>query len=141
MVMRNPFWRLKSLPWVILLQAAGLVVLLATVADLLLAQVFGVVARGLPGALLPLLQLVMLVLPVAAGFGMGALGLLVLERLFRQIHLDTAVLWALVPCLVLVLFLKRFLPVPTFLVTVGYAQLVGSILGIFVTGKRHWRRW
>lgn len=139
--MRNPFWRLKSLPWAALVQVAGLVVLLATAADLLLALGFGVLTRGLAGPLLPFLRLLLLVLPLGAGFGMGALALVVVERLFRQIYLDTAVLWALVPCIVLVLFLKGFLPIPGFLVTVGYPQLVGTILGIFVTGKRHWRRW
>jgi hypothetical protein len=139
--MRNPFWRLKSLPWASLLQAAGLAVLFATAADLLLAQAFDMLTRALAGPLLPVLRLVLLVLPLAAGFGMGALGIVVLERLFSNIYLDTAVLWALVPCIVLVLFLKGVVPIPAFLVSVGYPQLVGSILGIFVTGKRHWRRW
>jgi len=139
--MRNPFWRLKSLPWASLLQVAGLAVLLATAADLLLAQAFGMLTRGLAGPLLPFLRLVLLVLPLAAGFGIGALGILILERLFTNLYIDTGTLWALVPCIVLVLFLKNFLPLPTFLVSVGYPQLVGSILGIFVVGKRHWRRW
>lgn len=139
--MRNPFWRLKSLPWSVLLQVAALVALLATAADLLLAQVVSVLTQGLAGPLLPFLRLIILVLPFAAGFAMGALGILILERLFRQIYLDTAVLWALVPCILLMLFLKSFLPIPAFLVMVSYPQLVGTILGIFVVGKRHWRRW
>ena len=139
--MRNPFWRLKSLPWASLLQAAALVVLLATAADLVMAQAIGTLIQGVAGPLLPFLRVLLLALPLAAGFGMGALGIVVLERLFRQIHLDTAVLWALVPCIAILLFFKGFLPVPQFLVSVGYPQLVGSILGVFVVGKRHWRRW
>ena len=139
--MRNPFWRLKSLPWASLLQVAGLAVLLATAADLLLAQAFGILIQGLAGPLLPFLRLVMLVLPLAAGFGIGALGIVILERLFTNLYLDTGTLWGLVPCIVLVLFMKGLVPIPSFLVSVGYPQLVGSILGIFVVGKRHWRRW
>jgi hypothetical protein len=139
--MRNPFWRLKSLPWASLLQVAGLAVLLATAADLLLAQAFGILVQGLAGPLLPFLRLVMLALPLVAGFGIGALGVVILERLFTNLHIDTGTLWALVPCIVLVLFMKDFVPIPSFLVSVGYPQLVGSILGIFVVGKRHWRRW
>ena len=139
--MRNPFWRLKSLPWASLLQVAGLAVLLATAADLLLAQAFGILVQGLAGPLLPFLRLVMLVLPLAAGFGIGALGIVILERLFSNLYLDTGTLWGLVPCIVLVLFMKGLVPIPSFLVSVGYPQLVGSILGIFVVGKRHWRRW
>jgi hypothetical protein len=138
--MRNPFWRLKSLPWAALLQVAALVVLLVTAADLLFAQAFNFLTRGLQGPLIPFLELVFMVLPLAAGFGMGALAVVVLERLFRDIYIDTAVLWALVPCLVLLLLVKNFLPIPAFLITVGYPQLVGSILGIFVVGKRYWRR-
>ena len=83
----------------------------------------------------------MLVLPLGAGFGIGALGIVILERLFANLYIDTGTLWALVPCIVLVLFLKEFLPIPSFLVSVGYPQLVGTIVGIFVIGKRHWRRW
>ncbi len=97
--------------------------------------------QSLAGPLVPLIRLLFLVLPLAAGFAMGTLGIVILERLFSNIYIDTSVLWALVPCVVLVLFLKGFLPIPTFLVTVGYPQLVGTILGIFVVGKSHWRRW
>ena len=139
--MRNPFWRLKSLPWASLLQVAGLAVLLATAADLLLAQAFGILVQGLAGPLLPFLRLVMLVLPLAAGFGIGALGIVILERLLSNLYLDTGTLWGLVPCIVLVLFMKGLVPIPRSLASVGYPQLVGSILGIFVVGKRHWRRW
>ncbi|MGF1569998.1 MAG: hypothetical protein ACFCVD_18335 [Nodosilinea sp.] len=139
--MRNPFWRLKSLPWAILLQAAGLVVLIATAGDILLGQLLNRLLGGAPAPLLPLVRLTLVVLPLAAGFAMGALAIVVMERVFRNIYLDTGVLWALVPCVALVLFVKGFLPIPSFFVVMGYTQVVGVLLGIFVTGKRHWRRW
>lgn len=139
--MRNPFGRLRSLPWAILLQVALVAVAIATAADLLLAQGLTLLMDGVGQGLLPLLQLLFMVLPLAAGFGLGALALAVLERWFNRVYLDTGVLWALVPCLALVLYAKKFLPIPSVLVTPSYTVLVGVLLGIFVTGKRHWRRW
>jgi hypothetical protein len=139
--MRNPFWRLKSLPWAILLQVALVAVAIATAADLLLAQGLALLLGNAGEGLLPLLRVLLAVLPIAAGFGLGALALTILERWFRQIYLDTGVLWALVPCVALVLFAKNFLPIPALLVTPDYPTIVGVLLGIFVVGKRHWRRW
>jgi hypothetical protein len=114
-------------------------VAIATLADILLA--LGLVwlitsLGGQPSSLIPLL---LLVLSVAAGFAIGALAIVVMERAFRQISLYTGVLWALVACLALVLFLRGFLPIPALVVSMGYNQLVGILLGVFITGKRHWR--
>ncbi|HSM83067.1 MAG TPA: hypothetical protein VLS96_15355 [Nodosilinea sp.] len=140
-MMRNPFWRLKSLPWAILLQVALATVAIATAADLLLAQGLTLLLANAGPGLAPLLQLVFMALPIAAGFGLGALGLTILERWFSSIYIDTGVLWALVPCLGLVVFLKGLLPIPTALVALSYPLVVGVLLGVFVVGKRHWRRW
>ncbi len=139
--MRNPLSRLKSLPWVILFQVALAAVAIATAADLLLAQGLALLLGGVGSGLLPLMQLLFLVLPVAAGFGIGALGLTILERWFTSVYIETGVLWALVACLALVIFVKGFLPIPTFLVSMAYPLVVGVLLGVFVVGKRHWRRW
>lgn len=139
--MRDPLWRLKSLPWITLLQAAGLAVALATLADILLVQVLNQLLGGVTGGLMPIVQMLLLVLPVAVGFGIGALTLVIMERVFPRIYLDTATLWGLVPCVALVLLLRGTLPIPGFFVAMGYPQLVGVLLGLFITGKRHWRRW
>ncbi|MGB3308601.1 MAG: hypothetical protein WBG32_04920 [Nodosilinea sp.] len=140
--MRNPFWRLKSLPWVILLQVALAAVAIATLADLLLAQGLALLLANVGSGLMPLMQLLFLVLPIVAGFAIGALALTVLERWFSsRVYIDTGVLWALVACVALVLFVKGFLPIPAALVSMSYPLVVGVLLGIFVVGKRHWRRW
>lgn len=139
--MRNPLWRLKSLPWIPLLQNALLTVLLATVLDIalifMLAALFNVWPEGssivLAGGIAQLL------LQFAAAGGIGALAVVLMERLFRHVILDAAVLWALVGCLVLVLFIKNLLPIPTWLVGLSYVQFVGMLLGLFSQGRRHWR--
>lgn len=140
--MRNPFWRLKSLPWVILLQVALAAVAIATLADLLLAQGLALLLANVGSGLMPLMQLLFMVLPIIAGFVVGALALTILERWFSsRVYIDTGVLWALVPCIALVLVVKGVLPIPAALVTMSYPLIVGVLLGIFVVGKRHWRRW
>lgn len=134
--MRDPLWRLKRLPWPILLQDASFTILIATALDnlLILALAF---SGGLALINLPLLNML---LPFAAAVGIGALAVVLMERIYRHILLDTAVLWALVPCLALVLILKSLIPqIPTLFVSLSYPQLVGMVLGIFLNSKRHWR--
>jgi hypothetical protein len=139
--MRNPLWRLKSLPWIPLLQNAGLTVLLATVLDVALWFILGALFRVWPEGTSLVLQggIVQLLLVFAAAGGVGALAVILMERVFRQVILDAAVLWALVGCLVLVLFIKGLLPIPSLLVGLSHVQFVGMLLGLFSQGRRHWR--
>lgn len=139
--MRNPLWRLKSLPWIPLIQNALLTVLLATVLDIalvfLLRGLFSVWPQG-TNAILQGGIVVLLLQFVAAG-GIGALAVILMERVFRHVMLDTATLWALVGCLALVLFVKSLLPMPILLVGLSYIQFVGMLLGLFSQGRSHWR--
>lgn len=131
--MRDPLWRLKRLPWLILLQDALLAVLIATACEYLLI-VLGVVN------LYRLMPLLSMLLPFAAAVGVGALAVMLMERLFRNVLLDTATLWALVPCLALAILIKEAIPqAPTFLIYLSYTQLVGLLLGISIKGRRYWR--
>ncbi|NJO11492.1 MAG: hypothetical protein HC873_19740 [Leptolyngbyaceae cyanobacterium SL_1_1] len=69
---------------------------------------------------------------------MGALAVFILERFYtRQLLITTSVLWALVPCLALLLGLVSLLPVPKFFMGMDYVRLVGVILGIFWRGRRY----
>lgn len=138
--MRNPFWRLKTLPWAILFQNALLTVFIATLLDIALFGFTVLLSNQFQqGSLIPGGGVgVTLVVLVAAG-GIGALSVILMERLFRRVILDTATLWALVACLGIVLFGKSFLPVPTFLVSISRLQLIGIILGLFAQGRPYWR--
>lgn len=139
LAMRDPLSRLKTIPWLILLQNAALSVLAATALDLVLLQALSWLPRNGIAGLLPLLQLLFVALPFLAGFGIGGLALKLMERIFSQVYLDTATLWGMVPCLALALGLKGLLPIPGLIVGLSYPQVVGVVLGIFLTGKRHWR--
>lgn len=139
--MRDPLRRLKTLPWVILLQNAALTVLIAAVLDFIFVLLFTQLPESLfSGGLSVLFRLLFLVLPLLAMAGVGALSVVLMERFFRGVYLNTAVLWALVPCIALMLFLKGLLPnLPQALVGLSYSQIIGVVLGIFLKGKRHWR--
>ena len=76
--MRNPLWRLKTLPWGILLQNALLTVLLASLLDILLLLLLRGMARlGITQVLPGGIGLTLLLL-IAAG-GVGALAVILME--------------------------------------------------------------
>lgn len=139
--MRDPLWRVKTLPWIPLIQNALLTVLLATVLDIALLFLVAGLANVWPQGSSAVLQggLVGLLLRFAVAGGIGALAVILMERVFRYVRLDAATLWALVGCLALVLFVKSLLPIPAFLVGLSYIQFVGMMLGLFSQGRSHWR--
>lgn len=138
--MRDPWRQLKTLPWLVLLQNAALAVAIAAGLDLLLVQLFlRLPSRALESSAF-LLNLLFIVLPFLAAMGLGALSVVLMERWFQSVYLNTATLWALVPCLALMLFIKGLLPiVPALLIGLSYTHVVGMVLGIFFRGKRYWR--
>jgi len=139
--MRDPLWRVKTLPWIPLIQNALLTVLLATVLDVALLFWVAGLSNVWPQGTSAALQggLVGLLLQFMVAWGIGVLAVILMERVFRQVRLDAATLWALVGCLVLVLFVKSLLPIPAFLVGLSYLQFVGLMLGLFSQGRSHWR--
>lgn len=133
--MRDPLWRLKTLPWLVLLQAAALTVVAASLLDLLLAIALlnlpqpPTFLNGISGLLLVLL---------AAG-GIGVLAVTVMETIFARVLLNQGVLWALLVCMALFLWLRQWVPVPAVLVGLSYYQFVGMMVGLFSKGRRYWR--
>ncbi len=136
--MTDPLRRLKYLPWRSLLQVSGLTILIVIILELLLSIGYtqsSSLQRTLSILHQPPLGIVTL---VAAAAGVGALAVYLLERFHRQVFLNSATLWALVPCLALVVFLKSLLPVPELLVHLNYIQLIGIIVGVFWKGRPYW---
>lgn len=135
--MLNPLRPLKYLPWIPLLQASVVTTIFAIAVDLLLFLSF----------LVPVVQTVALqllnspleiLIRLGAAVGVGALGVVVLKRWFRQIVVTNSILWALVPCLLLCLFLKSVLGLPApLLPALDYTVLVGVVLGVFWRGRRY----
>ncbi len=138
--MFDPLRRLKFLPWIDLLQVGLLTSLVVGGMEWLLER--------LSRIFLPVQKLLILVLSpppgilmqLAIAVGIGALAVIVLERRFPQLRITVAVLWALVPCLVLWLFLRSFIPIPLLAGTLNFPWVTALILGIFWRGKPY-HRW
>jgi hypothetical protein len=137
--MFDPLRRLKYLPWIALLQVGLITILIAIAIDGLLILairipvIFTLLARFLNSPLALLLEL-------ATAAGLGTLAVTILERWFRQVILNTATLWALVPCVALWLGLRPWLPLPVILTPeLGVTSLTCITLGIFWKGKSYWR--
>ena len=137
--MRDPLWRLKTLPWITLLQNALLTVLLATLLDIALLGLLSVWPQGTALVMIDSGVGLTLLLLLTAG-GVGVLAVILMERFFRHVRLDAATLWALVGCLIVVLFIKSQTPIPFLLVGLSRLQLMGVILGLFAQGRAYWRR-
>ena len=136
--MADPLRRLKYLPWRSLLQVSGLTILLVIVLELFLS-IASTQSYPLRNALATLYSPPMgMILSFATAVGVGALAVYLLERFHQRVFINTASLWALVPCLALVLYLKSLLPVPPLLVRLDYFRLIGVIAGIFWKGRPHW---
>lgn len=135
--MLNPLRPLKYLPWIPLLQAALVTTLIAIAIDLLVFLSF--LVPGVQTAALQLLNSPFeILIRLGAAVGVGALAVVVLKRWFRQIVMTNAILWALVPCLLLCLFLKSVLGLPApLLPALDYMVLIGVVLGVFWRGRRY----
>ena len=140
--MANPFRSLQYLPWADLLKSAAVTIAIATAIDYLI--VMGLVALDRSGTVTSIPSgiffFIATVLPIAIYFAVGALAVLVTSRLFRQVVLTANTMWALVGCILLVLFVRSFLPIPgLFISSIGYLPIMGIAIGTFVYGRRYWR--
>ena len=81
-----------------------------------------------------------LLLSLAAPFGVGALGLFFTRHFFRQVLLGTNTIWALVGCLLVALIVKDLLqPIPAiFLSGFSFQTVMMVAVGCFTAGKRYW---
>jgi hypothetical protein len=142
--MSNPLQRLSRLPWISLLITAILTNIWVFVLEFFLwfgAARFSSIQNVLNLLFSPPLGMIM---AVAIGAGVGALAVYLVEIVYPQLTINTGVLWALVPCLLLAIAIKvmtlQSLLLPTSLVGLNQVQFIGIILGIFLKGKPYWRR-
>lgn len=137
--MNNPWHRLRWLPWRSLILVSVLTIALAAVLDFLLIQ--GLTQSAIiRSALVFLLSPPWSLLAIAAtGVGIGALAVLLFERLPKQVLIDTSTLWALILCLILGLGLKSLFPLARILTGLNYTQVIGILVGVFWKGRRYWR--
>ena len=137
----NDFWyRFKSQPWKDLGLASALTVALAAIAEILIdlcRQNSQVCRNSLSFILISPLGILFV---VAAAVGVGALGVYLCENWERvgNVSLNTASLWALVLCLIIVIGVKSFL-IGGLLLGFNEIALIGIMVGVFWKGRPYWR--
>lgn len=138
--MRDSLRRLKFLPWRSLLQVSALTTLIVAVLEFLLTLGYtrtSVIRQALSILYAPPLGILV---TFATAIGVGAMAVYLLERLYRQVIINTASLWALVLCLAVFLVLKSLLRIlPPVLVDLSEIQLIGIVLGVFWKSRPYWR--
>lgn len=137
--MNNPLQRLRQLPWVPLLLVALLTIFWASVIELILgfsSNYVTLINQALVMLYTPPLNIIM---NFAIAMGLGALAVVFVEIVYPQLLINSGVLWALLLCLITILFTRSILPIPTVLLEPSYSMLIGNMLGIFIKGKPYWR--
>jgi hypothetical protein len=138
--MSNPLRGLKFLPWLTLFQVAALATGLAFVVEILLivGTQFSPIDQLLELLFQPPLALFVL---LAAAVGLGALSILILERFYQRVVINTSVLWALILCVMVMLMARSLLQLPVLFLAPDYTTLMGVLLGVFWQGKAYWQRY
>lgn len=133
--MTDPLRRLKFLPWRSLCQVAALTIIIAAVLDFLL--ILGYTESTLLRSTLS--SPFALLIAAAAGVGVGALAVYILERWYSQVVINAGILWALILCLTLGLVVKSLLRLPGILIGLDEIQLITIVVGAFWKGRPYWR--
>jgi hypothetical protein len=130
----------KQLPWGSLFLAAILAVTIVKAIDYVAIQ--SILLLKTDAALYRLLATPAggLVLFGCGGLAIGGLGVLCLERVGRLRIIQNNILWALVLCLLISLWLLSKLPVDGLgLVAFSQIHMLGVLLGVFWQGRAYWR--
>lgn len=111
---------------------------MATAIDILLLLVIvevPAIARSLSAV-----SILLFILPLVAAFGVGALSIFLTAGFFHQVLLRADTIWALTGCLLLLLLIKSWLPIPALFISgFSYPNLMGVVVGAFTQGRRYWR--
>jgi len=136
--MSNPLQRLKFLPWLPLFQVAALATGLTFVVEILLIEGTQIPAVNQSLAILLQPPLALFVL-LGAAVGLGALATFILEHFFQKVAISTPVLWALILCVMVMLWARSLLQFPILFLAPDYTTLMGILLGVFWKGQAYWR--
>jgi hypothetical protein len=134
--MHDPWQKFKLQPWKPLFQVACLTVLIASTIDFILIQLF-INSR----IWYVFFETTGLIISLAAGFGLGSLGVYICKKWKPEVVLNASSLWALVLCLIIGLLLRSLIPIIALLISFSQFFIMALIVGVFWTGRFHWRYW
>ncbi|GAB4159880.1 MAG: hypothetical protein Fur0046_39180 [Cyanobacteria bacterium J069] len=136
--MSNPLRRIKQLPWLPLFQTAGYAIVGLFGVELVLwwsSSRLLFVAQANRLIFSPPLDLI---IALSIAIGVGALAVHLLDRFQRTIFLNLGILWGLVACLIVMVWVRSLSGIPS-LLPPSQEALMGLIIGVFWRGKNHWR--
>lgn len=129
------------MPWLTLFQVAALTLVAVTLLEFVIFTLYAynlVVRQALNMLFSPPLDII---LALAIAGAVGALAVYILERFFQHTPINTANLWGLVLCLIVMVAIKSFLPIPSLFLSLGQTSLMGLVLGVFLKSVKYWRRY
>ncbi|HEY9620876.1 MAG TPA: peptide chain release factor 1 [Crinalium sp.] len=138
--MNDPIRRLKAMPWLTLFQVATVTILIVSLLEFaLLFLIFHslLAQQTLSILFAPPLDMI---LALAIAGSIGALAVFIMERFFRRIIINTANLWGLVLCLIIMIFVRLLSPFPSLFLNSSQTYFIGIMLGVFFKGVKYWRR-
>ena len=131
---------LKSIPWFSIIKSSFIAVLGWACLSYLLLFISQTVPPIQGFLSLFLMQPVNLLTSLGVGFLIGAFALFLFERFEK--YLTVTQLWFLVLASAIGMFFYEWFPIRIYrLLGISFSQamLIGIILGIFISGKKHWR--
>lgn len=141
---RPRFNQLGQLPWSPTMQVAIVTVAIVVILEQLLRLGVGLMPEAMAR---PLVEAIVgngplpILVNSAIDLGIGALAVLIYGRWKVQIRLNGSILWALVGCLLLALFIRSTLPPPILISDLSELSALGILLGVFWCGRPYWQRW
>ena len=129
--------RMKYLPWRSLFSVSAIATLLIIIIEFTIGFAYShpTFQRTLNLLFSPPLGLL---IPFTASVGMGAMAVYLLERFYPRLSINNGILWSLILCLIVLVFLKS-LVFPAILIDADMIQLVGIVVGVFWKGRPYWR--
>jgi hypothetical protein len=143
-VRRPRFNKFDQIPWSETMQVAIVTVAVVVVLEQLLilgltvmpATAADLIATTLTGG-----DRISFLLNLAIDGAIGALAVLLYERWQVMIRLNGNILWALVGCLILALFIRSALPLQIVVCELSQLSAIALLLGVFWKGRPYWKRW
>jgi hypothetical protein len=139
--MNDPWRKFKLQPWRSLLIVAALTTIVASSLDNIIIWILTRSESAIAFFYSLSSSSLGSIIYLAVTVGFGAFSVFICEIIQPEVVLNTSSLWALVLCLIVSLFLKEAISVPSLLLNLSQVFSIGMIVGVFWKGKPYWRYW
>ncbi len=141
---RPRFNKFDQIPWSETMQVAIVTIAIVVVLEQLLILGLPALPENIAGLIVQTLVgegRISFLVNLAIDGAIGALAVLIYERWQVMIRLNGNILWALVGCLILTLFIRSALPLKVLVCELSQVSAIAVLLGVFWKGRPFWNRW